>query len=151
MIEIPLRRRGRGVVAVALIDDEDAHLATYTWHISAYGYVHRNVVVGTRSLHRDVLGLATGDPRQGDHINGDKFDNRRVNLRVVTHAQNNQNQPSSRGSSSRFRGVVRSGNRWRAHTRWQGRLHHHGYFDREEDAAAAASAFRKEHMPYARD
>ncbi len=33
-----------------------------------------------------------------DHINGDKTDNRRSNLRIVSHSQNGQNKKKKKGS-----------------------------------------------------
>jgi hypothetical protein len=152
-IAIPLRRRDGAVRAYAKIDYEDAALAELRWSWGAQ-YARRTVREdgGFRLyiLHRVILGLAHGDPREGDHINLDKLDNRRSNLRIVTGAQNRQNRPSSAGSSSRFRGVF-----WHKHKRrwvamvWVGpKAHWLGAFHSEEEAAAVASRFRSIHMPY---
>lgn len=41
-----------------------------------------------------------------DHINGNKLDNRRSNLRVCTHKQNMWNMSAHKATSSRFKGVT---------------------------------------------
>jgi len=49
-----------------------------------------------------------------DHINRDRADNRIVNLRNVTHAENNKNRPMQCNNSSGVTGVKRSkdGKKW---------------------------------------
>jgi hypothetical protein len=96
------------------------------------GYAYREGL----AMHRLILGLSLGDPDQIDHINGDKLDNRRSNLRIATRSQNLANQQKSRGAtSSRYKGVHwdRSKQKWRATIRSQ----HLGCFASEEDAARA--------------
>ena len=160
MVRIPLRDRHGEITAYALVDDCDARFAELSWHRDRKGYASGRAYLGLDGgrkryrhllLHREVLGLKTGDPRQGDHINGDRLDCRRSNLRVVTLAENNQNTSSREGSSSRFRGVHRRGGqrKWVASVKSGGRTNYLGSFEREEDAAAAAAAFRAEHMPFA--
>lgn len=122
------------------------------------GYAVRTVWLGADSyqvyLHRVLLGLERGDPREGDHISRDPLDCRRENLRIVTHAQNGQNRDSNRSSSSRYRGVSRNrgrGRAWKVGVKVNGQRHHLGYFDDEDEAGAAAAAFRAEHMPYSEE
>lgn len=102
-------------------------------------------------LHRLILGLDHGDPREGDHINGDRLDNRQANLRIVTGRQNKQNQPVNRcsGRTSRFRGVCRtSDGAWQAQIWLDGRNVHLGRFATEEEAARVATAARAEHFSH---
>lgn len=75
---------------VAIVDDEDfAELAQYRWHYSSSTGYARRCVRGTRKvvyMHRSIL-----MPRDGmktDHRNGEKLDNRRINLREASAAQN---------------------------------------------------------------
>jgi hypothetical protein len=151
---IPLVRRDDTVRAFAIVDPEDYDtLAGNRWHLSAQGYARR-AVPGGRSvvaMHREILGLGRGDPRQGDHMNRDRLDNRRSNLRIATAGQNGQNRAAERGSVSRFRGVSlfkRTG-RWHAQTKVHGRRVHIGYFGDEVEAARAVEAYRLKHMPFA--
>jgi hypothetical protein len=155
-LPIPLRRRDGTIRAYALIDREDAHLAVYRWHFKT-GYAVRDLRRGSyrwaEYLHRLVLRLPSGDLRQGDHVNGDTLDNRRSNLRVVTRAQNMQNV-SGVLASSRYRGVSwhRQRQKWQANATLiidgRKKQHYLGLFTSEEEAAAVASAFRAEHMPF---
>lgn len=48
-------------------------------------------------MHREILGLKRGDPRQADHIDHTTLDNQRLNLRTVTAQQNGWNTKNSKG------------------------------------------------------
>src|SRR4051794_6479842 len=92
---IPLRRIGGQIFAEAIVDLEYAHLARMRWYLDGRGYVSHSVTRGPElKLHRVILGLIPRDGLEADHINRDKLDNRRANLRIVTTAQNAQNKPS---------------------------------------------------------
>jgi hypothetical protein len=78
---ITMNVKGREV----LIDDSDHHLTAMKWFIwtarSDYSYVVRKVNRSHRPMHRDVVGAKRGEFVY--HINGNTFDNRRENLKVV--------------------------------------------------------------------
>jgi hypothetical protein len=101
---IPLLRKDGSVAAHALVDDDDfVWLDQWVWRYDARdGYARRGRGV---KMHRLVLGLEPGDGKIGDHINGDRLDNRRSNLRVVSAAGNAQNTLGKAASRSAFRGV----------------------------------------------
>jgi hypothetical protein len=139
----------------ATVDAADFEwLSQWNWSAGRYVYrpVHANGKRTTLMLHRAILGLEHGDERQGDHINRDRFDNRRSNLRIVTGAQNWQNMPS-KGKTSRYRGVswCKRDRLWLAQGTVDGRNHNLGRYAREEDAATAALSFRRERLPFAVD
>lgn len=159
---IPLRASDGSIRAWAVVDAADLDwLNQWRWCLLTKGYVGRRGSEGegkTVRLHRQILGLVHLDGLQGDHINGDKLDNRRSNLRIVTNAQNMQNSSAHRGSSSQFRGVhfhrgrkPSHKNYWVASARIDGRLQHIGAFRTEEEAAVAAAAYRREHMPFSQE
>lgn len=149
-----------GIVRVDL--DDVAFIKAHAWYVLPSGYVARSLprdyssgrpVRGIAYLHRELLGLARGDRREGEHKNRNRLDNRRSNLLIVSHAQNAQNVSPQRGRSSRYRGVdwKKDKQRWRATVTLAGRQIHVGYFDNELAAASAASCKRQELMTHATD
>lgn len=151
MVKIPLRDRLGVVVAHALVDGSDAdRVMARRWHRTARGYVGH---CAGELLHRFVMGLAPGDGRYVDHINHDRLDNRRSNLRVVSNAENMQNRSPRRLGTSRHRGVCycKQTGRWKAQAMLNGQGHFLGRYATEEEAARVATAFRVEHMPCAED
>jgi hypothetical protein len=137
-----------GVWVPVLLDTEDIQaLGRRKLSIGSHGYAQmweqKTVIV----VHRWVLGLCKGDRRIGDHINGNRLDNRRSNLRIVDASGSSQNV-SGRGRSG-FRGVypTRQG-RWQAKVKFKGKYYCLGSFDTEEEAAAVADAKRRELMPF---
>lgn len=151
-VPVPLHRRDGSIVGYATIDAADAEMVlAHRWRRTAFGYAITGSVSKDTDvlMHRMLLGLARGDRRQGDHRNGDRLDNRRSNLRVVTNAQNSQNQ-RARGGSSRHRGVSRRADtgRWVGYATVDGRRYRTKCFDTEEQARAAAAALRQQLMPF---
>lgn len=153
-IEIPLRDRDGVVKAVALIDAADWEQATHRWSDGGSGYakrsVRRNGERWSLHLHREVMGLGSFDGREVDHINGDRLDCRRVNLRVVDRKANTQNRPPVAGSTSRYRGVWWNTQcrKWQVEVKVNGKRHYLGVYSGEDEAGAVAEAFRAKHVPY---
>lgn len=128
------------------VDSDMAHLADYSWslHETKPGqYYARRLVGNSRKksacvyLHHEVI----GKPPKGhvvDHINGDKLDCRKENLRVVTYSQNNQNMRSG-GGSSQYKGVSleKASGRWYASIRVSGKSKSLGRWGTEAEAARA--------------
>lgn len=88
-------------------------------------------------MHKEIMPPTTDEV---DHINGNKLDNRKHNLRVCTHAENTKNRsPNKNPGNSRFKGVdfqKRSGT-WRARITVNYRKIYLGDFRTEVDAAIA--------------
>lgn len=84
---------------------------------------------------------ATTEEQVVDHKNHNGLDNRRDNLRVATVGQNMANLRKKRGTSSRFKGVSAVPRAhdigWCARIKINNRSKHLGYYDTEEEAAAA--------------
>jgi hypothetical protein len=74
-----------------------------------------------------------------DHIDANRVNNCRFNLRVCTHQENQRNVRKRRGCRSRFKGVVYDKRRrkWCAKYSFGGKHYHLGYFDSEVEAARA--------------
>jgi HNH endonuclease len=91
-----------------------------------------------------------------DHINGVKDDNRIVNLRPATDAQNRWNIDRHKNNKSGFKGVARDSRRlarpWKAGITVNGRRIRLGQFRTAEEASAAyEAAAREHHGPFARE
>jgi two-component SAPR family response regulator len=130
--EIPLTQ-GK----VAIVDDEDyEELVKHSWHVTAQGYAARRVTISYYnstivSMHRTVM-CYEGDLLV-DHINGDKLDNRKENLRLATVAQNVMNSAKRSGV---YKGVSRSSkNRYRSRLTYKGKELNLGVFESSHDAA----------------
>jgi len=140
-----------------LVDAEDLPLVSgYRWNLHSAGYVQtdRSNLLGGGSIrmHRLIMGAQPGDGTVVDHRNWDPLDNRRGNLRVTDtygNAANLRGATNRPGRSSRHRGVCwhKPTSKWMAYAKVHGRQHYLGYFADEDQAAQAASAFRREHMP----
>ena len=166
MIAVPVRA-GKGVIVQAFVEDRDAQLVLgRSWRLSQ-GYAVTRIYKGKRNgvsvyrevaMHRLLLELAAGDPRETDHINRDRLDNQRVNLRVVTRLENAQNQGAHRrwtrtGRRCGYRGVHwdKAAHKWKACARLAGKQVSLGYYDDPETAAATVGEWRRTHMPFSRD
>ncbi|WP_375198979.1 HNH endonuclease [Cupriavidus metallidurans] len=143
---IDLRDRNGNVVAQAQVDDCDfERLSQYGWYRNDKGYAARTEPKGdggyrTIRMHREVMQTPAG--LQTDHINGDRLDNRRTNLRVCSHGENQHNAQKRRDNTSGFKGVCwsKTNNCWQARICVNGKKRHIGLFGSPEAAYAAYCA-----------
>lgn len=123
----------------AIADEEDYDfLAQWRWGISFSGsYVVRKEKEKRIYMHRVVNQTPPG--MITDHVNGNKLDNRKVNLRTVNHSQNGCNRGLQRNNSSGFKGVSwhQGRSKWQAHIKSKGKELHLGWFDTTTGAAIA--------------
>ena len=83
----------KGSELVALVDDEDFERASkYSWYLTDLGYVVGGSGEARRvMLHRFVMNAPKGT--ELDHINRNKLDCRKENLRFCTRSENCRNRP----------------------------------------------------------
>ena len=130
--------RGKGMFTV--IDDEDyGYLSQFRWHLSSYGYATRHPCSSCKSvfMHREILGA--DEDTQVDHVNHDRLDNRRVNLRFANRSENARNRPRQVNNTSGYKGI-HQGHRspgWEAGIKINGKQIYLGTFDSPEEAARA--------------
>jgi len=91
----------------------------------------------TRSLHNLIMNPPEG--MEVDHINRDGLDNRRQNLRIVTHCENQNNLPKRKDSTSKYHGVYFENKRskWVTYVNFNGIRKTIGRFNSEIQAAIA--------------
>lgn len=113
-------------------------VSTHNWHIDSAGYPRTYVECAPVRLHR-ILFQDIPDGLVVDHINRNKLDNRRANLRVVTQKENAQNITVHKNNTSGVSGVFfdKRAKRWRAQISRGGKTTHVGIFDCFDDAVAA--------------
>lgn len=97
----------------AIVDDEDYdELSKHKWHVLKKSGVHvmyacRTIKVDGKKKVAWMHRLINNTPEKliTDHINGDGLDNRRSNLRTVTHQDNMINCRRHKLGTSQYRGV----------------------------------------------
>lgn len=129
---------------VALVDDEDFHWINQWKWCYANGYARRRQYVGNGryvsfSMHRFIIGLETNDGKIVDHINGEKTDNRKSNLRICSNAQNKSNCKQYANNKSGYKGVYKEkkGHKYSAQIRVNGKIFYLGSFSDPKEAHAA--------------
>ena len=142
--------------AVALVDDEDFEMLNrHKWYQHSTGYAVREKRIGPIRhifwLHRQVFPTKS----EIDHIDGNRLNNQKANLRGCTHRQNMANRWKNKepGLTSRFKGVSWAADKrkWLASTSKNSKTIYLGRYDREEDAARAHDNFaRQEFGEFAR-
>lgn len=133
----------------ALVDDDDfEELSRFKWHANV---TSKGAVYAARKSRRPdgtysivYMQRQITNPPDGmdcDHINGDRLDNRRCNLRSVTRSQNLRN-----AHTTISRGVFwcKQTRRWFARISNNGRRVFLGRFQSREDATAAVWKARSE-------
>lgn len=101
--EIPLTQ-GK----VAIVDDADFDwLNQWKWHFANSGYAMRTAGgrVNKHNVLMHRLVIAAPDGMYVDHIDSNRLNNQRSNLRVVTKLQNNQHVKQRNGYTSQYKGV----------------------------------------------
>jgi len=119
--------------------------------LNNYGYIKVTLKGKQYMAHRLAWLLHTGQwPRQViDHINGNPSDNRIINLRDISHADNLMNTTKPTKNKSGYRGVSWQGwnnNAWKARIGSNGKKVFLGYFKTPELAHAAYLAAKYERL-----
>lgn len=138
-----------------LVDDEDyKYLNKFKWRITGAGYARRESsrTLGKQKcvlMHREILGILNS-LELGDHIDHDKLNNQRKNLRTCNHNENARNRVG-RGKS-KYLGVScyehnsKLTNKYKAGIYINKKTKHLGYFKTPELAAKAYDKAAKEYF-----
>ena len=125
---------------------KDLHFVKqHKWHVCKFKHSHTFYATSTVKrktvyMHRLIM----GNPKEIDHKDGNGLNNRRSNLRVVTHRTNVLNRGIQKNNTVGYRGVYRSNfvtkngePRYVATTRYKRKMIFGGYFKTIEEAALA--------------
>jgi hypothetical protein len=124
--------------AYAIIDDIDfEEINKFKWHFASVGYAATKYSNKILYLHRLILKAKKG--QEVDHINRNKLDNRRSNLRFVSRSLNIINAGLRITNKSGFKGVWwnKDKKKWTAEIWRNYKKKHLGHFLDKEEAALA--------------
>ena len=134
--EIILYNKNQDEVGRALIDIEDVEkVKNYKWYKDSRGYAYCGT--SKKSLHRLIIEAPKG--KSVDHINHDRLDNRKCNLRICTSSQNSMNRRKLDRNTSGHVGVCYKPkiNKWQAYITVNRKPIHLGYYKNIEEAIEA--------------
>lgn len=126
MVRIKLQNGG-----YTTVDEIDGWAKNYKWYKSTHGYV---VGYDGKFLHRLITDAK--DELEVDHINRDKLDNRRENLRLCTRLQNNRNRSKFKNNKTGYKGVYKKRSKYQSTIRIEGKTYYLGTFNTIEEAHA---------------
>lgn len=132
------------------LEDYD-DLSKHTWSFSNHGYLRARINNKSILLHKFII--KQNNRLCIDHANGNKYDNRKNNLRLCSHAENLRNQKKQENKTSIYKGVCwnKAKNKWKSYIGFNSKLINIGYFDSEIDAAKSYNlAAVKYHGEFAR-
>ena len=137
MIKVPLNKG-----MFALIDDEDwFKIWTFTWDFSTSGYAQTQRIKNKKKTAYFMHKLIMGNPScKVDHIDHDKLNNQKFNLRLATSTQNNANRLPN--TCKLTKGVTwdKSRSKWQAQIRVNGVQIYLGRYVDVNDAMRAYDA-----------
>lgn len=134
--EIILYDKNCNEIARTSIDLDDIDkMKQYKWYLHDDGYAVSDTKNKNDRMHR----IITDCPKDMfvDHINHNRLDNRKCNLRICTQQQNNINTSKKKTNKSGVIGVhwAKSRKKWCAQIKVNSKTFHLGYFDNIEEAA----------------
>lgn len=132
-------------ILAAIVDDDDAiEIRRYKWRLLQVDKKQYAVTGKMILMHRVILGVSKGG-NEVDHKSGDGLDNQRLNLRLVSHAQQMQNRLLHKNNRSGARGVYWSAKfrRWIGQVKLNGKKVFNRTFVNFDDAVYAVREARK--------
>ncbi len=123
-----------------IVDDENFELFNkYKWLLNRGGYAQARINNKLRRIH--TLLINSDSINVCDHINGNKLDNRKANLRLISRTQNNANRKPNKNSKLGTKGVCIDKNKVKkpycAYICFDNKKQHIGYFATLKEAAEA--------------
>lgn len=122
-------------------------IGSFAGSVTNRGYISIGIKDKRYMAHRLAWLYMTGfwPKDQIDHINGNKNDNRWLNLREADNSQNQHNRKANANNSLGVKGVSRHGSRYRAYASVNGKRHHIGTYATIDEAKVARDDFARWH------
>lgn len=106
--KIPLRNINKDIIAYTIVSECDFEILNkLKWHKNKTGYAKGNTEPGLihRYIYKEIMKIELTPKNIIDHINSDRLDNRRENLRIVNHTENARNHKKQENVTSKYIGV----------------------------------------------
>jgi hypothetical protein len=122
LAEVRLMKEIKLSKGFALVDDEDfCFLNKWKW-CNVRGYAERKTIKNGKNfhvrMHRLILGLKNTKNVEVDHIDRNRSNNQKSNLRICTVSQNHANAIIQKRNKSGFKGVI-----WRKRAKkWEAQI-----------------------------
>lgn len=136
-IRYPIYDKQKNIRCYTLIEHIDLNrISSYSWSLMGRDYIKSRIDGKDVYLHRFIMKQDNPDIIV-DHINRNKLDNRRSNLRLANRKQNAFNRNKSSNKSSKYKGVSldKSKGLWQSYIKMDGIKYLLGYFKSEREAA----------------
>lgn len=137
--DVAIGRTAQGIEFCIDAEDLDK-VSDKSWHVNVQGYLQTNIYKDGSSplLHKIIL----GDYGKGfcvDHIDRNKLNNRRSNLRICRQKDNAKNQSIRSDNTTGYPGVYKDkrNGKWFSEITADGEKHYLGRFEKLDDAVAA--------------
>lgn len=133
---------------VTFVDDEDfEYLTQWRWYMNTYGYATRCYMTEGKIKRLYLHRVVTEAPKGifTDHIDGDRLNNQKGNLRLVNQKENSQNRKKGINNRSGYIGVSwdNYNKRWKAQGMFEGKQKFLGNFKDPVSAAKCRDEFVK--------
>ena len=134
-----------GYNTYARVSDVDfPYLSQYRWFVSR-GYAVTEDQLGLKyHMHRMVFREFNIVGMYVDHIDRNRLNNERGNLRLCSAQQNSWNTSKAKGTTSQYKGVTKSRDKWQARISKDGESRHLGVSETQVEAAVAYDQAAKE-------
>jgi len=129
------------ILGQVLLDKEDIEKVNKTnWRLSEKGYVISSINRKTTRIHNLILNRNTDNQKiTCDHIDRNKLNNKKENLRIISHLENNLN--SDRIEKSKGYCFRKDRNKWMVYIKTNYKMKTIGYYDTEEEAKKVRSLY----------
>lgn len=121
----------------AKVDNEDFDkLKTHNWSITVAGYAENRIL---KLMHRFIMNYP--EDMVIDHINGDKLDNRKSNLRVCTQQENTCNRNNT-SAEIQYIGIFKTNsNKYKSEIKVDGKIIRLGHYKTQKEALEKRNEF----------